>query len=355
MNLSPELVENLKNHNLYFATEEIKKVHDVLNKFPDKSQIALAKIINGQPYFYGAIKQDNIINSASNANAIFDIGSVAKVFTSALLAQCVLNGKLSLDDNIDQYLDVSLKNSAKISFKQLATHTSGLPRLPPGLFWEALFKNSDNPYKDYSETRLLELLQYILKQKKVGKFRYSNLGAGLLAYVLSQINNCSYEELIQDSLCKPLQLNLTTTNKEQIKKQLVIGQNKKGKEVPFWQLNSLTGAAGIYSNVNDLAKFIIANFDKSNEAFSLQHKINDQINSKLSIALGWLSIVPKTDEHAHYLWHNGGTAGFSSEILMDVQNRNGLVLLSNISAMHIIKGRLLGNLASELFKNIETA
>ena len=353
MNLTPTLVEISRNDTPAFNKEEINIIHVVLNKFPANTQVSLAKIINGQPHFYGAIKRDGIINLVSNTDAIFDIGSVAKIFTSAILAQNVLSGKISLDDNIDQYLGLKLNNNSSVSFKQLATHTSGLPRLPPGLFWEALFKNSDNPYKDYSEARLLEFLQYKLKPKKIGTLKYSNLGVGLLGYILSQINECSYEDLIQDFLCKPLQLNCTTTKRKKVKGPLVMGQNKKGKEVPFWQLNALTGAGGIYSSVSDLVKLIVANFDESNPAFALQHQVNHQVNAKLSVALGWFSVGQQTAEHSPYLWHNGGTAGFSSQVLMDVKNKNGLVLLSNISAMHLIKGRLIGNLAKELFENIK--
>jgi len=355
MKLSSQMTERPGDLETGFSSDEINKTHAVLSKFPTGSQVSLAKVIDGRPYFYGAINRDGDIDSIDNAHHIFDIGSVAKVLTSALLAQSVVEGKLCLDDDIAPYLGIALRGDAKISFRQLSNHTSGLPRLPPGLVWNALFKNSDNPYKDFDESSLLNYLQHQLKQKKTDKSRYSNLGAGLLGYTLSRINQCSFEALLQKELCGPLELNSTTTERTKSRDKLVIGQDKKGKQIPFWDTASLTGAGGIYSNVTDLTTFLLANFAPSNKALQIQQQLTHEINKQVSVALGWLFIRPLSESSQPFYWHSGGTSGFSSHLLMNSETKSGLVLLSNISSMYLLKGRHLENLAFSLFKNTQTA
>ena len=348
---APKTMTEIESSRIAFTAEETVEIREALNKFPAGSQISIVKVIAGHPYFCGLFKKENEIILCDNKNLVFDIGSAAKVFTCALLAQHVAEGKFGLNDDIASHLGITLNGNAVISFKQLANHTSGLPRVPPELVWQALFKGADNPYKDFDDVRLLDYLQYKLKQKKKEKCRYSNLGVGLLGYTLSHTNQCSFEGLIQQYLCDPLALTSTTTNRNTVRNQLVIGQNKKGKKVPFWDCSALTGAGGIYASTFDLAKFIIANFDESNQAFQIQRQLTYKINKQVSIALGWLSITSPERPEAPFFWHNGGTSGFSSQLMMDISNKSGLALLSNISSMYLIKGRVLENLAFKLFEN----
>ncbi len=59
---------------------------------------------------------------------------MSKVFTSTLLANFVLEGKVRLNDDIGDYIDTPINEGARITFESLANHTSGLPRLPSNLF-----------------------------------------------------------------------------------------------------------------------------------------------------------------------------------------------------------------------------
>jgi CubicO group peptidase (beta-lactamase class C family) len=73
---------------------------------------------------------------------VFEIGSVTKVFTALLLAIAVQRGEARLDDPVSEHLPdgsrVPRRGDGEITLLDLATHTSGLPRLPPGLLWRAL-------------------------------------------------------------------------------------------------------------------------------------------------------------------------------------------------------------------------
>jgi CubicO group peptidase (beta-lactamase class C family) len=334
-----------------FTVEEITLVSNTLAKFPTNSQVAVARIVDANADFCGARKADKKVEMIDNRYAVFDIGSIAKTFTTAMLANQVVEQTLSFDDEISQILGFLLKTNAKITLKQLANHTSGLPRIPSDLFWELLFKDKSNPYANYDQSRLQNYLQHKLKLNKQGKFAYSNLGVGLLSHVLTQINNQSYETLLQRIICQPLGLQQITTLRTNVSKHLVQGQNTKGNPVPYWDLGALLGAGGIYSSVLDLAKYIIHNINDVSPEFALQRRETAKVNKQIAIGLGWF-IAQKEKGSKTLYFHDGGTSGFTSIAFMNVESRCGIVILSNISGNHILKAGHLPKLAQHLYKNI---
>src|ERR1700679_1086571 len=83
-------------------------------------------------------------------DTIFEIGSMSKVFTSLLLADMVRRGEVRLDDPVVKYLPPGVvmptRADKQITLIDLATHTSGLPRLPGNM----AMKDPSNPYADYT-------------------------------------------------------------------------------------------------------------------------------------------------------------------------------------------------------------
>lgn len=338
-NSSPSLTES-----------EIAKINTAINKFPINTEFSIAKVSEGQTYFYGVVKKDDGLNVVNNERAVFEIGSISKVLTSTMLAQVNIDDKLKLDDDISKYINCSIYKNAQITFTQLATHSSGLPRLPPGLLWSALFKDRKNPYRYFGDAELIDYVQKKLIQKKIGKFRYSSLGAGLLGHTLCDILGTNYESALQQLVCRPLGLKSTTTDRNLLLESLVKGRDRKGKETPYWDLNALVGAGGIYSNVTDLTKFALANFDEKNEALKLQHKPTLTVDKEVSVGLGWLIINSKNTGGANWFYHNGGTGGFCSEYFMDLKSKTAIILLTNVSGI-AFKSAKLPKLAFELMKN----
>jgi serine-type D-Ala-D-Ala carboxypeptidase/endopeptidase len=106
---------------------------------------------------YGKFDADD--KRAVDADTIFEIGSVTKVFTSLLLADMVQRSEVALTDPVAKYLPSGVKmperNGRQITLEDLATHTSGLPRLPSNLHP----KDSANPYADYSVEQLYGYLR----------------------------------------------------------------------------------------------------------------------------------------------------------------------------------------------------
>ena len=89
-------------------------------------------------YVYGIKRQNDSIFTVNNSKNIFEIGSISKVLTANILSKFVIENKINLNDNINNYFDLKLKDSVQIKFKSLANHTSGIPRMPNN------FSNSSN-------------------------------------------------------------------------------------------------------------------------------------------------------------------------------------------------------------------
>jgi len=298
---------------------------------PNHAQIAIAIIENGESQFYGIKVEKDSALVFDNHQLVFEIGSITKVFTSTLLAQLVMEEKVALDDPINKFLDLTIKDGVQMSLKQLATHTSGLPRVPASLALPTV--DMSNPYKDYDEatlrTYLTQKLEMAHPPGEVSE--YSNLGGGLLGYVLEQVTATSYEDLLQAYIFSKYEMPHSTTRRERIADQLVMGLNDEGDEVPNWDMAVLMGAGGILSTVEDLTQFTLAQFDETNSALALTREKFFTVSDQFSSGLGW-SVITR-DSTAIWNWHNGGTGGYSSSMIMDVEQKNAVILLSNISAL----------------------
>ncbi|WP_340153376.1 serine hydrolase [uncultured Marivirga sp.] len=316
--------------------------------FPNQTQVSIAFIKNGKVRYYGIKKTNDTISTVENYKSIFEIGSVSKVFTSTLLANFVLDGKIKLNSHINDYLEIPFYNDLKITFKELANHTSGLPRLPSNLDLEKV--DLENPYKEYKEQELQEYLKNNLELFNTGEYQYSNLGVGLMGYILSEIGNTTYEDLLQAKIFSEYEMQNSTANINKVKGDLVSGINNEGKEIPNWEFSILAGAGGILSTPEDLSKFVVAQFDTSNKALELTRQRTFNINDNMDIGLGW-HLLKSQSENIWY-WHNGGTGGYSSSVVFDKKTKNGIITLSNVSAFNPNMGNI-DKLCFELMKTLE--
>lgn len=333
------------------SSVQIDSIAQTLRYFPNQTQFSIALVNDSTINFYGAIRINDTLKTIDNSDQAFEIGSLSKVFTSTLLADLSTENKLQIDDPIQHYLDFPLNDSLRITFRQLANHTSGLPRIPSGFVWESLW-HLDNPYKDYDEEKLREYMskEMTLNGRADSTFQYSNIGAGILGYVLTQVEGKPYEEMLQQRIFAPLNMPNSTTRRQLVEDILVQGLNKRGNPTSNWDLGALPGAGAIVSTAEDLAKYAQANFNPKNEAMKLQQKKTYTVNESRDMGLGWF-IRNQDNKQLH--WHSGGTGGYRSIMVLDVTDRNGVVVLSNISSGHEQAGRI-SSLGFALLQSIET-
>ena len=269
-------------------------------------------------------------------DTVFEIGSVTKVFTSTVLADLVSRGELTLDTPVQGLLDgdvrVPGRDGAEITLEHLATHSSGLPRMPDN-FDPA---DHDNPYVDYTEDRLYEFLSSHELARGVGEtVEYSNLGYGLLGHALARGTGRDYEALVAELVLEPLGMaDTAVTLWPSLRERLAAGHDGSLDPVGLWDFAALSGAGSLRSTVNDMLLFLEANIDPwsspLSEALRSAHaRRADMPDPDMGIGLGW--IVHDTKD-GRMLWHNGGTGGYSSFVGFDPESQVGVVVLSNAAA-----------------------
>jgi CubicO group peptidase (beta-lactamase class C family) len=281
-----------------------------------------------------------------DGDAIFEIGSVTKTFTAALLADMVVHKTVSLEDPVSRYLPLGTKvplgNGSPITLLDLATHTSGLPFLPTNLS-----SDIQKSWSIYTDEQLYEFLAgYTLPADIERKFRYSDTGLGLLGLALARSAGKSWEEALTGRILKPLDLSATRqTISPSMRMRLAMGHDKIGRELPSWEFHSLPGLGALRSSANDLMKYLIANLSppptQTGKALALTHVPHyDAFSANTQVGLGWFLGVPKD---RNLVFHGGSTPGYNSFIGYDQVKNIAVVVLTNSDCdvldigMHLIE------------------
>lgn len=268
-----------------------------------------------------------------NGDTVFEIGSITKVFTALLLADAVQRGEVALSDPISKYLPADVKvperGGKKITLQDLATHVSGLPRLPANL----APKDESNPYADYTVQQLYDFLGSHELTRDIGEtYEYSNLAAGLLGHILALRARTDYQSLVRTRITAPLAMKSTSIKlSDALQKRLAAGHDPQRERVPNWDLPTLAGAGALRSTANDLLNFLAANLRQNPSPLapamaSMLAARRKTSSPETEIALGWHITNISGSE---IVWHNGGTGGYRSFIGFDPKKRIGVVVLSN--------------------------
>lgn len=281
----------------------------------------------GKQSLYTFGKLDVAKNKPITKSTIFEIGSITKVFTAELLAKFVIEGRVSLDDEVRKFIPALAScDAGKITLKELSTHTSGLPRLPNNMNP----KDPTNPYADYSLEQLISFLKSYKETKtKPYGHKYSNLAFGLLGYILAELGSKNYEKTLAQEILIPLNLPMTITLKNDQKNYLATPYDSTASQTSHWDIGILNGAGGIRATIQDLLDFaqsqLKPEFTSLKEATLLAQEIHYKAKDA-QMGLGW-SIRNHPD--GLILSKDGGTGGFSSLIIIQPKTGRALAMLSN--------------------------
>lgn len=320
------------NKTVNFLSKYPKEIAEIIfsqsEDFPNNTQLSIAMIENGETSYYGIIKENDTLKPTENQKKIFEIGSITKVFTSTILASLVENKKINLTDEINSIYPFAFKDNIKINFESLANHTSGLSRLPENLD----LSNEINPYKNYGKP---EIEQYLKNLLKLGNktYSYSNLGTGLLGYTLGLSQKTTFQNLLKKIIFDKYKMKNSFTSSQNLGNNLIKGMNKKGEIVSNWNFDVLFGAGGILSTTEDLVLFANAQFNPKNKELELTRKTTFEIKGNTKIGLGWHKL--ESENGKTLLWHNGGTGGYSSSIIMKVEEKTAVIILSNVADINV--------------------
>lgn len=269
-------------------------------------------------------------------NTLFEIGSITKVFTSLLLADAVQSQRVSLDEPVSKFLPASVRmpqrGARPITLLDLATQSSGLPRLPSNLDPA----DGRNPYADYSVEQLYAFLSTVELTRDPGaQYEYSNLGVGLLGHVLALEAGSDYESLVRARITEPLGMKSTSIAlNPELRARLAPGHTQELEAASNWDLPTLAGAGALRSSAHDMLTFLSAAIGLEqtplSPAFALATRTQRPTDdAETSTGLGWHI----TKAHGKVIvWHNGGTGGYRGFIGFDPDARVGVAVLTNRSA-----------------------
>ena len=277
----------------------------------DKSEVAA----------FGKLDDGN----APDGETVYEIGSITKTFTATLLAQTILSGRLTLDTPVAELLaDVKIpsRGDRDITLGDLATHHSGLPRMPTNF----TPKDPANPYADYDAAKMnVFLAGYQLPRDPGASYEYSNLGYGLLGHALAQSGATTYDALISDGILKPLGMTMTgTAFTDAMRAHLAPGHDDEGEMVKNWDLGALAGAGALRSTAHDMLRYLKANMGIGEPALAAAMNFAQQPRSNTAkVGLAWAT----TDKGI--VWHTGGTGGYRSFLGFTADRKRGVVVLTN--------------------------
>jgi D-alanyl-D-alanine carboxypeptidase len=307
------------------------------NKYKDLeyfSGAALSIYIPNQPiknYYVGYQSHDK--NKPISETTLFEIGSITKSFTAAIVLQLEKENKLTLNDTLGQWLPEYSKWSST-TIQQLLDMSSGLPNYSEAPLWNAQeYKNPSYQWKNS------ELINFVYPSESFqpplkNTYFYSNTGYILSAMIVEKASNMSYTDLLQSRIIHPEHLDNTfypmDTMNNEIKSRLASGYSFNQYDNPEWlgkDVNSVNlswagAAGGMVSNTEDIIKWVKALF-LTNDILdpSQKEKLEKLISTKTGKPItitspidprGFgLGVVQSYDDKIGRFWlYEGETLGF---------------------------------------------
>ena len=295
--------------------------------------IVTAESIDGKPRFSFAGKPDP--ETIPTEKRIFEIGSISKVFTGLLLADAVERGKVRLDTTLADLLGKDQRFAdpkvGKITLLQLATHTSGLPRLPDNIGPNP--DAAEDPYGHYDRKMAHA---YLAKAKLAGDppypASYSNYGMGLLGDLLAQAAGKTWEDLVKEKITGPLGMPDTVVTLSAEQQARLAPPYAGDKPDHSWTFQAMAGAGALRSTAADMLRFgetMMTPAKTPLEAAIRRMMEPHAPYPDMSAEIGLGIIISKLDGEREYT-HDGGTGGYRSTLqVIPALKRVRVVLINN--------------------------
>lgn len=295
--------------------------------------------ISYQVYGNGGKKLPNELHT-------YEIGSLTKTVTAALIVRAITEEKLDPECTIDAYLALPKGNSYP-TVNELLTHTSGYE----GYYFESPmilnFLVGKNSFCGVTEEMLLDKVGKLSMDRETYDFRYSNFGYAVLGLVLEAVYHTDYTTLANDFLQNGLGLTNTKISTE---------DGDLGNDWHWNADDAYLSAGGITSNIADMLLYAqmqlenapyFAECHESTKTIDAASAFYESMGIRMDeIGLSWI-----IDRENGIVWHNGGTGYYNSYLGFHAETGTAVVVLSNLSPGDRIPATVLGiKLLSELIR-----
>ncbi len=267
----------------------------------------------------------------------YEIGSLTKTFTAALIQKAVLDGKISIDDTLDRYLELPAGNNYP-TIRELLTHTSGYR----GYYLEKpMIQNhlqGKNDFYGVTKAMILDRVRKLDMSQEEYDFCYSNFGYAVLGLVLEVVYETDYTSLLNDFAANELGLANTHISDQ---------TGDLGNNWDWQAQDAYIPAGAITSDMQDMLRYAEMQLD-GDEPFSSCHEsirtihASSQDYQTMGIYMDEIGMAWIIDNENGIVWHNGGTGNYNSYLGFDKENGTAVVILSNLPPDYRIPATVLG-------------
>jgi len=317
-------------------TEFSKNLGDDIKKDNLHGSISAAIIKKGHVIWVGAVGYAGMDkDTPADTGTIYRIASITKIFTVTILMQLSEEGKVRLDDPVENYVPEvkslqGYSKSRRFTLRQLASHTSGLNREPdlPG---------ASLGTTDQWENIVLSCIPQTSFNGPPGEqFLYSNIGFALLGLALERASGVPYIQMVQQRIFTPLNMNNSFFAVPEDKRDKLaqgIDNEKEGAIDTILPLRQEGGMGyrvpngGIWSTPADLARFEVAFMG----GYPLLKP--GSVRQMLVVPPGGknygLGMMIMPDRQMGMIGHNGSDPGYTSQLAIEPIGGDAVILMRN--------------------------
>lgn len=300
---------------------------------PD-ARITVGTVKDGQASFTVYGENGQILPEEKH---VYEIGSLTKTLTAAMIGKAVTEGRIRIDDTIDAYLPLP-EGKSYPTIAELLTHTSGYSAYYFETPMIGNFFAGRNSFCGISRDMVLRKVQGLDMNRESYGFTCSNFGYAVLGLVLEAVCDQDYTVLLNDYVQKDLGMTATKISE------------KDGDLGNYWdwqENDAYLSAGAVTSNIEDMLRYAQMQLD-TDSALARCHESLKVINASSEsyrmmgihmdeIGMGWI-----IDRENGIIWHNGGTGHYNSYLGFDPEDGTAVVILSNLSPNDRIPATVLG-------------
>jgi len=256
----------------------------------------------------------------------YEAGSLTKAMTGLALADAVERHELGLGDPVSAHLPLGDSAAGRVTLRQLATHSSGYPRLGASTLRRGRLAafTAGNPYTATLPQMLTEARKAELGPS--GRYAYSNLGAAVAGQATAAAAGLSYPELMSSRIFRPLGMADTVVAERTL---VPSGQDASGHKMAPWVMRGYAPAGGMVTTSADLARFAQGVLAGTAPGLAALQPLAGTDDETTRIGIFWH--VTARPGSTPIVWHNGQTGGYSSFVGFDLKQRRAVVVLSDVS------------------------
>jgi len=266
----------------------------------------------------------------------FRMASHSKLFTAIAIMQLREDGKLRLDDPVEKYLPwfkaaPAGEDDGPITVEQLLSHSSGLQR-EAGDHWVSYEFPTEDQLKSLYADRRAAFAPSV-------RWKYSNLAYAVAGMVIEKVSGQKWADFVDRNIFKPLEMTSSSVDSNVSGLTVPYGRRMPDgtrETLPFVDARGMAAATGITSNLNDMAKFVSANFRRgarggaqvvSSGSWREMHRVR-------SVEENWMSgsgLGYDISRINNRTWtgHGGGYPGNTTQTLIQLDDKVGVVVLTN--------------------------